>query len=143
MAVDITYDTDTGEMVPHTERGEALLTGGLKTMATATDDPRLLDDETMNDLQLPIPKLDGHVADKLALAFGGSVALDRLMNDDLAMIEGFALGRKITLTIEATIAGKGFTHTEKAATETKDEEEVVTYQVKLRVHSIIGSQVDE
>jgi len=112
-------------------------------MATATvDGDRLLDDETMKDLQLPIPKLDGHVSDKLALAFGGSVALDRLINDDLALIEGFALGRKVTLTIEATVAGKGFTHTEKPATETKSEEEVVTYQVKLRVHSIVGSDVE-
>jgi len=108
-------------------------------MATATAEDRLLDDDTMQQLQLPIPKLDGHVADRLALAFGGSVALDRLINDDLAMVESFALGQKVTLTIEATVAGKGFSHTEKAATETKDEEEVVTYQVKLKVHSIVGS----
>jgi hypothetical protein len=110
-------------------------------MSTVTED-RLLDDQTMADLQLPIPKLDGQVADKLQLAFGGSVALDRLINDDLALIEGFALGQSVTLTIEATVAGKGFSHTEKPATETKSEEEVVTYSVKLRVASIVGSVVE-
>lgn len=93
-----------------------------------------------SQFEMPIPKLDGHVSDKLVLSFGGSVQLDRLMNDDLELIERFRLGQHVMLKVEATVSGKGFSHSEKAATDTKAEEEVVTYAVKLRVHSVI---VDE
>ena len=78
-----------------------------------------------------IPKLDGHVADKVTLAFGGSVELDRLVEDDLALVEGLRLGQDVTFTVQCTVAGKGFTHTTKA-----DDEEQVAYTAKLRVHSV-------
>ena len=78
-----------------------------------------------------IPKLDGHVADRLVLAFGGSVELDRLVNDDLELVESFALGRDVRFTVEATVAGKGFSH---AAKQNGDEQ--VGYTVRLRVHSV-------
>jgi len=81
--------------------------------------------------QLPIPKLDGQVADRLVLSFGGSVELDRLVNTDLEFAEQLRLGQNVTLTIQASVAGKGFTHTTRA-----DEEEQVGYAVKLRVHSV-------
>ena len=85
----------------------------------------------------PIPKLDGHVADRVVLAFGGSVELDRLVEDDLELVERLRLGQDVTLTIEATVAGKGFSHATKA-----DEEEQVGYTVKLRVHSVEGADGD-
>jgi hypothetical protein len=78
-----------------------------------------------------IPKLDGHVADKVVLAFGGSVELDRLVEDDLEMLEKLRLGQDATLTIQATVAAKGFTHSVNAK-----EEEQVGYAVRLRVHSV-------
>lgn len=81
---------------------------------------------------LPIPKLDGHVADRLVLSFGGSVELDRLLNDNLEFIEGLRLGQDVTLTIEASVSAKGFTHSTKG-----EDEEQVGYAVKFRVHSVV------
>lgn len=78
-----------------------------------------------------LPKLDGHVADRLVLAFGGSVELDRNVQDDLEVIEGLRLGQDVTFTVEATVAGKGFSHATKA-----NEDEQVGYTVRLRVHSV-------
>jgi hypothetical protein len=80
---------------------------------------------------LPIPKLDGHTADRLVLAFGGSVELDRLVDEDLRIIELLLLGRDVRFVVEATVAGKGFSHAAR-----RDEEEQVGYTVKLRVHSV-------
>ena len=85
--------------------------------------------------QLPIPKLDGHVADRLVLAFGGSVELDRLIEDDLATLEKLRLGQTVRYTVEASVAGKGFSHSTKA-----NEDEQVGYTVKLRVHSIVTEE---
>ena len=88
--------------------------------------------------ELPIPKLDGHVADRLVLAFGGSVELDRLIEDDLATLEGLRLGQNVRYTVEATVAGKGFSHSTKA-----NEDEQVGYTVRLRVHSIVVAEEEE
>ncbi len=96
----------------------------------ATDDGRIFDPAPFTR---PIPKLDGHVADRLGIGFGGTVKLNRLLDDNLEYLEGLRLGQTIELTIEATVAGKGFTHTTKA-----NDDEEVGYAVKLRVHSITG-----
>jgi len=98
--------------------------------ATDVDVDGLFDKEPYTK---PIPKLDGHVADRLGIGFTGTVKLDRLLNDNLEYIEGLRLGQDVTITIEASVAGKGFTHTTKA-----NEDEEVGYAVKLRVHSITG-----
>jgi hypothetical protein len=96
-------------------------------MPTATDDS--IFDASAYDL--PIPKLDGHKADKLTLSFGGSLELDRTLEDDLELIERLHLGENVTLTVEAVVAGKGFSH------QTKGEDgEQVGYQVRLRVTSL-------
>lgn len=82
---------------------------------------------------LPIPKLDGHKADRLMLAFGGSIELDRTLEDHLALIESLHLGQSVTLRVEVAVAGKGFSHSAKA-----DDQEQVGYRVNLRVMSISG-----
>jgi hypothetical protein len=96
----------------------------------ATDGDGLFDAEPFTR---PIPKLDGHVADRLGIGFTGSVKLDRLLEDNLQYIEGLRLGQDVTITIEATVAAKGFTHATKG-----DDNEEVGYNVKLKVHSITG-----
>ena len=53
------------------------------------------------------------MADRVVLAFGGSVELDRLVDDDLQAIEHLLLGRDVRFTVEATVAGKGFSHAQK------------------------------
>src|SRR5262252_2382618 len=76
--------------------------------------------------QKPIPKLDGYVADKLVINISGSIELDRLLDDNLALIEDLALGRDVEWTIGLRVSGKGFTHSLKG----EDETDVVGYQVK-------------
>jgi len=106
-------------------------------MTTTTDvDPNATDVDGLFDTEpftRPIPKLDGHVADRLGIGFTGTVKLDRLLEDNLEYIEGLRLGQDVSITIEATVAGKGFSHTTKA-----NDDEEVGYSVKLRVHSITG-----
>jgi hypothetical protein len=60
--------------------------------------------------QLPIPDLDGHKADRLALTFGGGVDLDRTSEDDLEFINGLELGRTVTLKVECIVTKKGFSY---------------------------------
>lgn len=81
-------------------------------------------------VQMQIPGMDGYRADRISLAFAGSVPLDHLNEVDLEFVERLRLGSPVTLTVQATVAGKGFSHSAKG-----DDEEV-GYQVRLRVHSL-------
>jgi hypothetical protein len=102
--------------------------GGNMSVAPVIDEEAIFDAKAYD---LPIPKLDGHKADKLVLAFGGTVELDRTLEDDLAMIEKLHLGEDVEFQITATVAGKGFSHATKG-----EDGETVGYQVRLRVHSV-------
>ena len=92
-------------------------------------------EELFDPAPYTIPKLDGHVADKVVLAFGGSVELDRLVEDDLALVERLRLGQDVEFRVTCTVAGKGFSHTTKA-----DDEEQVGYTARLRVHSVEAAE---
>lgn len=82
--------------------------------------------------ELPIPRLDGHKADKLTLAFSGSIELDRTSEDDLELIESMRLGRDVTLQVTATVARKGFT----LSAGKDDAPEQTGYGVGLKVHTL-------
>ncbi len=99
----------------------------MSTMTTDVDDA-IFDAQAYD---LPIPKLDGHKADRLVLSFGGSLELDRTLESDLGLIERLHLGENVTLSVEAIVAGKGFSHATKG-----EDGEQVGYQVRLRVHSL-------
>ena len=59
---------------------------------------------------MPIPKLDGHAAQRVMLAFSGAVQLD-LADDDLALLEAVGLGHDVQLLVTARGGGNGFSHT--------------------------------
>lgn len=79
---------------------------------------------------LPIPKLDGHKADKLVIALGGTIELDRTSSEDLDLIAALDLGTDIELAIVAAVAGKGF------ALKASEGDETTTYRISLRAHTL-------
>lgn len=99
----------------------------MSTAPTATDE---IFDASSYDL--PIPRLDGHKADKLVVSFSGQIELDRTSQDDLDLVEGFSLGREVELRITATVSKKGFT----LAAGKDDGPETTGYGVGLKVHSL-------
>jgi hypothetical protein len=81
--------------------------------------------------ELPIPSLDGHKADRLAVTFTGGVDLDRTSEEDLDFVGGLRLGQQITLTVTATVTKKGFTLNPGK----DDTPETTGYGVVVKVHS--------
>ena len=86
---------------------------------------------TDGTLPRPIPKLDGHAAERLTLAFSGAVQLD-LADDDLVLLEAISLGHDLQLVVTARGIAKGFTHALRVKAN-GDEEDVVAYQAKVKV----------
>lgn len=97
-------------------------------MSTTTEDG-IFDASTYD---LPIPRLDGYKADRLAIAFSGGVDLDRTSEDDLALVDSLTLGRQVELRVTATVTKKGFT----LAAGKDDNPETTGYGVGLKVHSL-------
>lgn len=81
---------------------------------------------------LPIPKLDGHKADKLVVSFSGAVELDRTNADDLDLVEALTLGRDVEMRVTCLVTRKGFT----LSAGKDDGPEQTGYGVGLRVHSL-------
>lgn len=78
----------------------------------------------------PVPKLDGHKADKLKLAFGGSVEVDLMLEGNLEHFKSLRFGQEVELTVTAIVGKKHW------AIRTDDEgTETVTHTVGLSVHS--------
>jgi hypothetical protein len=100
----------------------------MSTVVPVVDDDAIFD---ASSYDLPIPKLDGHKADRLTLSFGGSIELDWRDEENLELIERLHLGEDVGLHVTTTVAGKGFSHTAKA-----EDGESVGYQIRLRVHSL-------
>ena len=98
------------------------------TVAPITEEP-IFD---ASGYDLPIPRLDGHKADRLSIAFSGGVDLDRTSEEDLSMVDSLTLGREIELRVTAIVMKKGFT-----LSAGKDEEpEKTGYGIGLKVQSI-------
>ena len=99
------------------------------SMVATTEQEQAFDTEPYT---LPIPKLDGHTADKVIIALSGSVELDRHNPTHLEFIETLTLGKDVDLDITATVTRKGFTL--QAGKE--DSPESTGYGVGLKVHSL-------
>jgi hypothetical protein len=71
----------------------------------------LFDRAQYDDPKLRLPKVDGQDVDKIAVAFSGRVMLDRKDPNDVALIRRLALGKDVTMQVEARTSGKkhGFT----------------------------------
>jgi hypothetical protein len=82
---------------------------------------------------MPIPKLDGHAAQRVMLAFSGAVQLD-LADDDLALLEAVGLGHDVQLLVTRARGWQGLQPHAPREGE-GDDEDVVAYQAKLKVLS--------
>lgn len=99
------------------------------SVAPAIDESAIFD---ATSYDLPIPSLDGHKADRLAITFSGGVDLDRTSEEDLSFIDNLMLGQEVTLSVTAVVTKKGFT-----LSPGKDEgPETTGYGVGLKVHSL-------
>lgn len=58
---------------------------------------------------IPVPTLDGHRADTLKLAFGGSVEIDAMDNTALEHFKSLRFGQEITLVVTGTVGKNGWT----------------------------------
>ena len=71
-----------------------------------------LDDELFSAesyVNRPIPRLDDHVATKLALSFsGGGLELDRSSDADLELLQGARLGKRVRLIIVGEVRTKAY-----------------------------------
>jgi hypothetical protein len=67
------------------------------------------------------------------LGFNGAVELDHA-DDHLRLLEATHLGQDIELVVTCRVASKGFTHSTRIKGD--GEEDVVGYQVKLKVNGV-------
>jgi hypothetical protein len=77
------------------------------------------------------PKLDGHTADKVKIAFTGSVEVDLMDVDQLEHYKSLLLGEEVELKIHASVAKVNWAHAEKG----EDLITEVATSVGLKVHS--------
>lgn len=80
----------------------------------------------------PVPKLNGHRADVLKLAFAGGVEIDLMLPDSIEWFKGLRFGQELELTVTATVAK----HTWALKTNSETGEEKATHTLGLTVHSI-------
>lgn len=98
------------------------------TIAPTTEEP-IFD---ASGYDLPIPRLDGHKADRMAITFSGGVDLDRTSQEDLDLVDSLTLGKGVTLTVTAIVTKKGFS----LSPGKDDEPERTGYGVGLKVQSL-------
>jgi hypothetical protein len=103
--------------------------------ATHTEPTSAVTDDGLFDrsqYDLPIPEKDGHKADLLRLAVGGSINLDLYDEHALEFFNGLRLGRDLELTVTFTVSGSAWRNTVKG----EDEQDHVVHQITLTAHSI-------
>lgn len=81
---------------------------------------------------VPVPKLDGHRADTIKVAFAGGVEVDVMVGPDLDYFKSLKLGQEIELTVSAIVAKSTWSY--RIADEESGEEQVV-HTVGLKVVS--------
>lgn len=80
----------------------------------------------------PVPKLNGHRADVLKLAFAGGVEIDLMIPDDLEWFKGLRFGQELELTVTGTVTKSQWGLRVNAETG----EEKATHTLGITVHSI-------
>jgi hypothetical protein len=86
----------------------------------------------MTEVTLPLPKLDGHTAEKLSITFTGAVELDRRLDDNLELLNQLRLGQDVELVVVCRPVAKGFT----PRTTGDDADDLASYAVKLKVRQV-------
>ena len=81
---------------------------------------------------LPIPELDGHRADTLRIAVGGSIDLDLYDQHALDWLNQLKLGQNLELTVTLHVTSSSWRHSVKG----EDQQDHVIHQVALKATSI-------
>lgn len=110
-----------GESEPDPEKGE------------------LFDKSVYEREELALPKVDGEGVDKIAVAFSGTVLLDRADPADVELMRRMRLGNDVTLMVEAKCSGKGHRFT----TDREGELDVIVLEHKAKVHTVYKAAADE
>jgi hypothetical protein len=95
-------------------------------------DGQIFDDTDYEREDLQLPKVDGEGADKIAIAFNGTVFLDRSDPADVALMRRMKLGQDVTLNVEAKVSAKAH----KFTTSKEGELDAVVLQHSARVHTV-------
>lgn len=83
------------------------------------------------EYEIPFAKIDNHEVTDFVLGFAGNLRLSRNNPEHVALMEQLELGRFLTVSAEVSVDGKMQTFRRDAA-----ENELVTYGIRLRVHSM-------
>lgn len=95
-------------------------------------DGQIFDDTDYEREDLQLPKVDGEGTDKIAIAFNGTVFLDRSSPADIALMRRMKLGQDVTLNVEAKVSAKAH----KFTTSKEGELDAVVLQHSARVHTV-------
>lgn len=105
---------------------------------TDADEPALAPEPTgqtqafdANPFRLEIPAVDGIDAEKITIAFAGSVELDLLDQDDLSLFNSLRLGKELDLRIAGTVTDKA-----SPLKTDKDGVKTMTRKAKVSVHTL-------
>ncbi len=78
-----------------------------------------------------VPEIDGQTADKLVIAFSGSIAYDAADEDGQALFHRLSLGHAVELRVAGVVAAKTGTYKVTAR-----DEEIVTGKATLKVDTV-------
>jgi hypothetical protein len=92
----------------------------------------LFDKSDYDREDLALPKVDGEGTDKIAIAFSGTVLLDRSDPADVALMRSMRLGQDVTLNVEAKVSAKAH----KFSTDREGELDAVVLQHTAKVHTV-------
>jgi len=81
--------------------------------------------------RLDIPEVDGVDAEKIIIAFAGSVELDISNEGDLALFNGLRLGREIDMRVAGVVADKP-----SPLKVAKDGSQTMIRKAKISVHTV-------
>jgi hypothetical protein len=98
----------------------------------AKPEGELFDKSIYEREELQLPKVDGEPTDKIAVAFSGTVLLDRTDPRDVALMQRMKLGQDVTLMVEAKCSAKRH----KYATDREGELDAVVLEHKAKVHTV-------
>jgi hypothetical protein len=114
-----------------TAEGDGIAKTGTEVPADGTEG-ELFDKSIYEREELQLPKVDGEPTDKIAVAFSGTVLLDRTDPRDVALMQRMKLGQDVTLMVEAKCSAKGH----KYATDREGELDAVVLEHKAKVHTV-------
>jgi hypothetical protein len=109
-------------------------TDGVSTGPVPLDDIHAAAGELFNGAayDTPVPKLNGHRADTLKVAFNGGIEIDLMLPDQLDWFKQLRFGQELDLHVTATVTKHGW----QLKVNPETGEEKATHTIGLQIHSI-------